>query len=440
MTSDTPAAGRESVGQRLKRLRRARGLSQRELAAPGVSYAYISRIEAGTRQPSVKALRKLAAKLEVSPDFLETGSALAAGEALEARLAGLELAVRLDASDDARSSLESVLADAVAAGDSFTSRRARLALAELAHQRGAYPAAIELLEAATTGEPFSPEENVDIYAQLGRAYAASGRPQLAVALFERCLEALEDNHPTVAARYATLLSYALSDVGEIARAEAVVQQALERARAAEDPYTRVRLYRSLSARANSEGRELYALANLRKAVALLHATDDSLHLARAHLLAARIALARDEDAAADAHLSRAAPLLGVAPSVQDGTELNILRSRVERLRHSPQAALEYARAAIELATGGSPADEGYASSSLADALALTGDTEAADSAYSRAVDLLGGQGRWRDAAQTCRTWGHMLRQAGQEQRAMDVLDRAAELGMKASPADGHSER
>ena len=49
----------ESVGQRLRRLRSERGLSQRELSEPGVSYAYISRIEAGTRQPSVRALRSL---------------------------------------------------------------------------------------------------------------------------------------------------------------------------------------------------------------------------------------------------------------------------------------------------------------------------------------------------------------------------------------------
>ena len=47
----------ETIGQRLKRLRLEQGMSQRELASPGVSYAYISRIEAGTRQPSVKARR-----------------------------------------------------------------------------------------------------------------------------------------------------------------------------------------------------------------------------------------------------------------------------------------------------------------------------------------------------------------------------------------------
>ena len=64
---------KEGLPARLRRLRLERGLSQRELAAPGISYAYISRIEAGTRNPSVKALRKLAEKLGVGVDYLESG-------------------------------------------------------------------------------------------------------------------------------------------------------------------------------------------------------------------------------------------------------------------------------------------------------------------------------------------------------------------------------
>jgi transcriptional regulator with XRE-family HTH domain len=65
---------RETIGQRLRRLRTARGLSQRELSSPGVSYAYISRVEADARTPSVKAIRKLADKLGVSAIYLETGA------------------------------------------------------------------------------------------------------------------------------------------------------------------------------------------------------------------------------------------------------------------------------------------------------------------------------------------------------------------------------
>jgi transcriptional regulator with XRE-family HTH domain len=62
-----------AVGRRLRRARVAAGLSQRQLAEPGMSYAYYSRIEAGDRLPSVRALRKLAPKLHVSVSWLETG-------------------------------------------------------------------------------------------------------------------------------------------------------------------------------------------------------------------------------------------------------------------------------------------------------------------------------------------------------------------------------
>lgn len=66
----------EPIGRRLKRLRLARGFSQRDLSSPGVSYAYISRIEAGARTPSVKAIRKLAEKLDVTTEYLEKGNDL----------------------------------------------------------------------------------------------------------------------------------------------------------------------------------------------------------------------------------------------------------------------------------------------------------------------------------------------------------------------------
>jgi transcriptional regulator with XRE-family HTH domain len=61
------------VGDRVKALRVERGLSQRDLAAPGLSYAYISRIEAGARTPSLSALIELADSLDTSALYLATG-------------------------------------------------------------------------------------------------------------------------------------------------------------------------------------------------------------------------------------------------------------------------------------------------------------------------------------------------------------------------------
>jgi transcriptional regulator with XRE-family HTH domain len=145
MHSDlSPAAG-ETIGQRLKRLRLERSLSQRELAAPGVSYAYISRIEAGTRQPSVKALRRLATKLNVSADYLETGLEIDPAADREIRLSDLELAVRLGEWDNVEEPLRAAIDEAVADGDRASALRARVALATLAAERRDHTKAITLL-------------------------------------------------------------------------------------------------------------------------------------------------------------------------------------------------------------------------------------------------------------------------------------------------------
>jgi transcriptional regulator with XRE-family HTH domain len=50
-------------------------MSQRDLSSPSITYAYISRIEAGARPPSVKALRRIAGKLGVTIEYLEIGQA-----------------------------------------------------------------------------------------------------------------------------------------------------------------------------------------------------------------------------------------------------------------------------------------------------------------------------------------------------------------------------
>ena len=63
----------KAIGKRLRATREAKGLSQRQLSTEGVSPAYISRIEAGDRHPSLNALRLMADRLGVSVEYLETG-------------------------------------------------------------------------------------------------------------------------------------------------------------------------------------------------------------------------------------------------------------------------------------------------------------------------------------------------------------------------------
>ena len=427
----------ETVGARLRRLRLERDLSQRELASPGVSYAYISRIEAETRQPSVKALRRLAAKLGVSAAYLETGSELDATGDLELRLADLELEIRLGDAAGAAKKLEAIVEEARASGDREASRRARVALAGLAREAGRHEEMIELLETAVEGESFSPIEWMELYGQLGWAYASSGRPRLAIALFDRCLEVVRElgGAGSLEARYAALLSYALTDAGDIERAEEVLRESLAKLGQGDDPYLRVRLHWSLARLAHAEGRAGAALANARKAIALLEATEDAINLARAHLLAASISIAKGNEAAATHDLDAAERLLGAAPSFADTAMLRVKRAQVAALRGDGGETVRLAREALAAIGEELPAEQGVARAALAEGLGLQGSGAESHVAFRDAVDLLEAQRQWRDATQACRAWARMLRGAAREQEALDVLDRAAALGLRAAPGE-----
>jgi transcriptional regulator with XRE-family HTH domain len=72
LPADTPP-GPAGIGERLRAARRLRGMSQRGLSPAGVTFAYICRIERGTRIPSLEVIRRLATALDVSPRWIETG-------------------------------------------------------------------------------------------------------------------------------------------------------------------------------------------------------------------------------------------------------------------------------------------------------------------------------------------------------------------------------
>src|SRR5919205_4012379 len=107
---ETP--GEETIGQRIRRLRLAQGLSQRALSGTGVTYAYVSRIEAGQREPSLKAIRILARKLDVDPGYIETGDPVSDAAKRQLRLADAELDLRIGQNEErAEAELEALMRD-----------------------------------------------------------------------------------------------------------------------------------------------------------------------------------------------------------------------------------------------------------------------------------------------------------------------------------------
>src|SRR5258707_4552713 len=89
----------KEVGARLKASRERAGLSQRQLAFPCCTAAYISRLEAGARGPSLQMVNQLALRLDVTGQWLTAGVEAAAVQPSELDDAGV--ALRLGEIDEA---------------------------------------------------------------------------------------------------------------------------------------------------------------------------------------------------------------------------------------------------------------------------------------------------------------------------------------------------
>jgi tetratricopeptide (TPR) repeat protein len=207
---------------------------------------------------------------------------------------------------------------------------------------------------------------------------------------------------------------------------------------AADPYARVRLYWSLARVSELEGKSAAALDYMRRAIALLETTEDNLHLARAHVLCAWIMGLQGKDA--ESNLVAAEQLFGPRPDPADLALLRIEQARRAVLVEDADTAVARSKEALDLLGAEQGAEQGSAWWTYADGLALRGEPDAANDAYRRAVELMAENRSWREAAQACRAWGRMLRSAGRESEALDVLERATDLAVRDDPVDSSRKR
>jgi tetratricopeptide (TPR) repeat protein len=196
----------------------------------------------------------------------------------------------------------------------------------------------------------------------------------------------------------------------------------------------VRLYWSIGRLRVIEGNSSEALEYIRNAIALLQATDDTLTLARAHLLAAGAELRSHSADAARTNLEHAERLLGAHPSAADLGMLRTGQSRLAALEGDADGAVEHARDALALLGQFHGEEQGYAVRALAAGLALQGDEGGALEAYRRAVDLLTVHTRRADAGEAALEWANFLRERGRDEEAEPILRRAYDLGVDAETA------
>ena len=162
---------------------------------------------------------------------------------------------------------------------------------------------------------------------------------------------------------------------------------------------------------------------------MLKATDDTVALARAYLLAAGVELRDRSTADARRHLELAERLLGQGPERIDVGMLRTGQSRLAELEGDADSAVERAREALAILGDFHGDVQGAAVHALARGLALQGDETGANDNYRRAVDLLTIHGRRVDAGDAALEWARFLHARGREEEAETILRRAYDLGV-----------
>jgi transcriptional regulator with XRE-family HTH domain len=418
----------EKVGQRIRRLRLQRGLSQRELAEPGISYAYLSRIEAGQRSPSLRALRILARKLAVSAEYLETGAKVPKAAERELRLSDAELELRMGGDlDRAAEVFRAELDGPGTERDSVFEARAHAGLGLIASQLGKTRDATQHLREAVDSGYFPPEVRPDLYRALGHAYIDVAASHQAIELFEGCLRRVRDRASDdvgLTIKFAVYAASAYSTIGDAASVRRVLTEATELAEnAAVASPARISVFWALARAAWSEAESDAALGYIHRAIGLLESTEDTYNLALAHLLAAQMLGLEGRGEEADLHLSRAEPLLALRGDTADLGLLRTEQAKRAAARGDGKTAVALATEAMRLVRDHA-AYLGPAQHALGIARAAAGDEKRAENAYRAALKTLEQRSQWREASVVARELARLVREQGRDEEAFELLDKA----------------
>ncbi|HEX5449152.1 MAG TPA: tetratricopeptide repeat protein [Gaiellaceae bacterium] len=178
------------LGERLRQLRVAAGLTQSELAGDRFSKEYISQIERGKTRPTQETIDWLALRLGVDVGYLASGVSTDERAKAEAILARADALTGEHAFDEAIEEYHRALSSVLATGSDQLHVRVlageAMALAHHGDQRGA----LELLtqaRALAEGDEFTDLDRADILYRLGVCRWLLSSVSTAIALFNEAL-------------------------------------------------------------------------------------------------------------------------------------------------------------------------------------------------------------------------------------------------------------
>jgi tetratricopeptide (TPR) repeat protein len=409
------------TGRRLREARERAGVTQRELAYPFCTAAYISRIEAGARSPSLQLLREFGKRLGVSADWLATGT----NEEDASTLIEAEIALRLDDIPHARA-----LYDAELERDPGPARRSQIleGLGQIAFREERHRDAVGNFEEALELSGDEPGSRYALADSLARAYAALGELAPAIALLRHCCaRAAEAKDPIQYIRFASMLGYALTDNGDFDEAQRVLASALETGRGVADPYTRARLYWSQSRLLAETGQIDHAERYARKTLETLRVTEDTYAIAHILETLAHICIEQGRPGEALDALREGEGMIETA-----GTPLEIAHYRLEEARalaalDEKERAGALAMAIVGQLQGSQTTPAGRAYLLLGEVFEEIGETSRAMELYELAIELLEKQRVNKHLVRAYKRLADLLKAEGRREEALGLLERALKI-------------
>jgi tetratricopeptide (TPR) repeat protein len=403
----------------LRDARERAGLSQRQLSFEGCSPAYISRIEAGERIPSLQLLREMGRRLGVSEDWLATG--LDRDLLAEDRtLLDAEIALRFNEIDTAEELYSRVLDNATT---NVERARALAGLGQIAFERGDPRRAVQRLEHALSLSGAEAADQPALADTLGRAYATLDDIEPAIRLFRQSLErANQRRNSPEAVRFGVLLANAYIDKGEFGEAGIVLEETVEKAENARDPLFRARIYWSLS--------RLYVLQN-DPAPAARYARK------ALELLLAHVELDRGNAEEALSLLDRGLPLVEDGGNRVEQALFQLERARALVQLGRNEEATRLAQESALLLEHASPVDAGRGHSIVAEIYEELGDRGRAIETYERAAELLSVSPS-RYVLEVYAKLADLLEAEGRKDEALEILKKAVAIQARTGAAQPHA--
>jgi tetratricopeptide (TPR) repeat protein len=276
-----------SVGTRLRRLRLQRGLTQKELADPRYTHAYVSTIEAGRRTPSPTALEHFAKKLSVDVEELRTGRPPDLEPRLRLKLQGARVEISAGNFDEADSVLAQVLKDAKRYKMRHLEAKAVEYQALVEERKGNIQAAFELyqdVERILIED--APPALADCIAGQARCLTDIGDVRYAIHLLESLIDRLEREgftDPDALVRLYAPLVRAYVQLGVHSKASEFAEAALKMLPNVKDPFNQAVMHVNLAAAYLREGRLKEADRSLVRAEDLFRNLDLRSESATAHM-------------------------------------------------------------------------------------------------------------------------------------------------------------